>query len=69
MKLTWAQTTRQCQLEEVADGQTINCQTRQTSTYSDPGVERGMTIAYNPQAHTDVRKALRELLTAMLKPK
>jgi hypothetical protein len=53
MKLTWAQTTLRCQLEEATDGQIINSQTKQTFTNSNPCVERGTTIAYNPQAHIE----------------
>jgi dienelactone hydrolase len=69
VKLPQAQTTRGCRLEEAADGRIINSQTKQTFTYSDPCVERGTTIAYNAEAHTEAQKAVREFVTAVLKPK
>jgi len=62
-----AQTTRRCQLEEVAEGQVINRETRQTFTYSDPCVEYGPTLAYDAQAHSEVQKALTEFVTVSLK--
>ena len=69
-KLPQAQTLRHCpQLEEAADGRIMDSQTKQTFTYkSDPCVERGATIAYDPQAHTEAQKAVRELVTAVLRP-
>lgn len=69
VKLPQAQTTRRCQLEEAADGQIINSQTKQPFTYSDPCVELGPTVAYNAQAHSEAQKAVRELVTAVLMPK
>ena len=69
-KLPQAQTTRRCpQLEEAADGRIINSQTKQTFSWNgDPCVERGVTIAYDPQAYGEAQKAVRELVTAVLKP-
>jgi len=70
MKLAQAQTTRNCQLEEAADGRIINSKTKQTFGWnSDPCVERGTTIGYNAQAHSEAQKAVRELVTTVLKPK
>jgi dienelactone hydrolase len=69
-KLPQAQTTRRCpQLEEATDGRIINSQTKQTFSWNgDPCVERGVTIAYDPQAYGEAQKAVRELVTAVLKP-
>jgi len=69
VKLPQAQTTRRCQLEEAANGQIINSQTKQPFTYSDPCVELGPTVAYNAQAHSEAQKAVRELVAAVLMPK
>lgn len=69
IKLAQAQTTRRCRLEETADGRIINSDTRQLFTYNDPCVERGTTVSYNAQAHSEVQKALRELVATVLNPK
>jgi dienelactone hydrolase len=62
-----AQTTRNCRLEETADGVIVNSQTRQRFTYSDPCVERGPTVAYQEEAHKASVQAVREILGANLK--
>ena len=70
LKLAQGQTARNCQLEEAADGRIINSKTKQPFGWkSDPCVERGVTIAYNAQAHSEAQKAVRELVIAVLKPK
>jgi dienelactone hydrolase len=69
MKLAQAQTTRRCRLEEAANGRLINSETKQTFTYDDPCVERGVTVGYNAQAHKDAQKAVREFVDTVLKPK
>ena len=71
VKLAQAQTTRGCPfLEEVPGGRIVNSQTKQPFTYaSDPCVERGVTIAYNAQAHAEVVKAIKEFLIVTLQPK
>ena len=71
LKLPQAQTMRRCPpLEETPDGQIINSQTKQPFTWaSDPCVERGTTVAYNPQAHADVVKAVKEFVIVTLQPK
>ena len=69
IQMAKAQTTRQCRLEEVADGRVINSRTKETFTYSDPCVERGATIAYDEQAYEAAQRALREFITATLAPK
>jgi len=58
-----AQTTRRCKTEEKPNGQIINSQTGQAFSYDDPCVERGTTIGYNAQAHSEALKAVKELLT------
>jgi ATP dependent DNA ligase C terminal region len=51
VKLPSAQTTRNCRLEEVADGTIINSQTKQRFTHSDPSVDRGgVPVAYQEEA-------------------
>lgn len=67
LKLPDAQTTRTCQLEEVADGIVINSQTKQRFTYSDPCVERGPTVAYQEEAHKTSIQAVKKILSASLK--
>ena len=68
VKLEKAQTTRRCQLAEAQDGLIINVTTKQPFTYADPCVEYGPTIAYDEKASTEARKAVREFITAVLKP-
>ena len=71
LKLPKAQTMRRCPpLEEAPDGQIINSQTKQPFTWaSDPCVEHGTTVAYNPKAHAEVVKAIKEFVTITLQPK
>src|SRR5262249_15087776 len=68
VKLDKAQTLRNCQLAEADDGVIINSKTKQPFTYSDPCVEFGPTIAYDEKASTEARKAIKDFLTATLKP-
>jgi hypothetical protein len=57
-------------LEEVPGGRIVNSQTKQPFTYaSDPCVERGVTVAYDAQAHAEVVKAIKEFLIVTLQPK
>jgi dienelactone hydrolase len=69
-KLPQAQTTRGCpRLEEEPGGRMVNSRTKRQFTYaSDPCVERGVTVAYDAQAHTEVVKAIKEFLVVVLKP-
>jgi dienelactone hydrolase len=67
LKLPDAQTTRNCRLEEIADGIVVNSQTKQRFTYSDPCVERGATVAYQEEAHKASLQAVEEILRANLK--
>ncbi|WP_244135230.1 MULTISPECIES: dienelactone hydrolase family protein [unclassified Burkholderia] len=68
MTLPQAQSTRNCQLEEVDGGQIINAKTKQPFTYSDPCVERGYTLSYNEKASFEARNAVRSLVIEVLKP-
>jgi dienelactone hydrolase len=68
MKLSQAQTTRNCQLEEAERGQIVNSKTRQPFTYNDPCVERGVTVGYNESAAVETKKAVTDFVTATLKP-
>ena len=62
LKLPDAQTTRNCRLEEIADGIVVNSQTKQRFTYNDPCVERGATVAYQEEAHKASVQAVKEVL-------
>lgn len=66
-KLPRAQTQRNCQLAETDPGEIINVKTRQLFTDNDACVERGPSIGYNPKASTEVREAVRQLMTTLLK--
>jgi dienelactone hydrolase len=68
VKLEKAPTTRQCQLAEAQDGVIINLKTKQPFTYADPCVEYGPTIAYDEKASTEARKAVRDFVSATLRP-
>ena len=65
IRMPEAQTARNCRMEESPVGRIINSQTKQT----DPCVERGATIAYNAQAHSESLKAVKEFLTMTFKLK
>jgi dienelactone hydrolase len=70
IKLPQAQTTRGCRLEEAADGRIVNSQTKQPfTTAGDPCVEKGVTIAYNAEAHAQALSAVKDFVGATLKPK
>lgn len=68
LKLEKAPTTRQCQLSEAVDGVIINAKTTQPFTYADPCVEYGPTVVFDEKAYADSRKAIGELVIAILKP-
>jgi dienelactone hydrolase len=67
LKLPDAQTTRNCRLEEIADGIVINSETKQRFTYSDPCVERGPTVAYHEEAHKASLQAVEKIMRANFK--
>ncbi len=67
-KLPQGQTARHCRIEEAPDGRLVNSDTKQTFTWKDPCVERGGTIAYNAEAHSEAKKAMKDLVdTALMK--
>jgi dienelactone hydrolase len=68
VKLEKGQTVRQCQLAEAENGVIINVKTKEPFTYADPCVQRGVTIAYDEKASTEARKAVKNLVTTILKP-
>lgn len=61
--LPQAQTGRRCTLEEKPVGQIINSQTAQPFSFDDPCIERGATVAYNAQAHSEALKVVKDFLT------
>ncbi len=67
VKLAQAQTVRRCRIAETSPGRLVNADTKQPFTYADPCVERGVTIAYDPEAHAQAQAAVAELVrTALL---
>ena len=70
LHLAEAQTPRNCKYEENPAGQIINSQTKQPiKRGTDPCWERGVTLAYNAQAHSEALKAVKEFLTMTFKLK
>lgn len=70
VKLPQAVSFVRCRLEEGADGQILNSSTQQPFALpSDPCIDRGTTVAYHAQAHSDALKAVTEFVAATLKPK
>jgi dienelactone hydrolase len=67
LKLEKAQTVRQCQLAESQDGVIINVKTKEPFTYADPCVQYGVTLFYDETAATAARKAVKDLVTSVLK--
>jgi dienelactone hydrolase len=63
VSLPRAQTGRRCMWEEKPVGQIINSQTAQPYSLEDPCIERGTTIAYNAQAHSEALKFVKDFLT------
>jgi len=68
VQLPRAQTTRNCRTIELEDGLLVNARTKEPFTYNDRCVERGVTVAYDEQAATAAKQAVRELVIAVLKP-
>ena len=68
LKADKAQTLRHCELAEKEDGRIFNVKSMQPFTYSDPCVERGVTIAYNEKASTEARLAIKEFIATTIKP-
>jgi dienelactone hydrolase len=69
VQLPQAQTTRNCRAVEQENGLLVNARTREPFTYNDPCVERGVTTAYDEQAAREARKAVHEIVEAVLKPR
>lgn len=63
-----AQTTRRCELKEGDDGRIVNAKSGEPFTYSDPCVEYGVTTGYDEKASQDTRRAVKELVSSVLKP-
>jgi dienelactone hydrolase len=63
MQLPQAQTWRKCRLEEKPQGVIINSDTGQPTTFKDPCIERGVTIAYNAEATDAARRDVVEFLS------
>jgi dienelactone hydrolase len=68
LKLERAQTTSRCELAEAENGVIVNAKTKQPCTYTDPCIKYGLTIAYNEKAATEARRAVKDFVTATLKP-
>lgn len=69
VKLPKAQTLRHCRVEEASEGRLVNGETKQAFTYDDPCVERGVTIAHDPEAAAEAAKAVTDLVNTVLKAK
>lgn len=69
LKLPQGISLNRCQLAEGADGQMLNANTRQPFSLGDPCVGRGVTVAYQAQAHSEAVKAVTEFVAATLRPK
>jgi dienelactone hydrolase len=68
VKLEKATTVRHCRLTEAQDGLIVNAETGQPFTYNDPCVEFGPTLAYNEEASSKARTAMREFIADTLRP-
>jgi dienelactone hydrolase len=66
-KFPKVQTVRHCRIEEVSEGRLVNSETKQPFTYNDPCVERGVTMAYNAEAHAQAVQAVTELVNTVLR--
>lgn len=64
LKFAQAQTTRNCSLEEGANGAILNSKTGRAYDMNDSCVERGTQVAYNAAAHEATVKAVKEFLMA-----
>jgi len=67
MQLPQAQTWRKCSFEEKPQGVIINSDTGQPASFSDPCIERGVTIAYNADATDAARKDVVDFLSKLFK--
>ncbi len=62
-----AQNPSHCRREERPGGQITNLETGQPFSWSDTCVQRGATVGYDPRAHAEAVKAVKEFLTSTLK--
>jgi dienelactone hydrolase len=62
-----AQTTRECRMIEEPLGRIVNLKTKEPFTYADPCVERGVHVAYNPEAQKAAAQAVKDFLRATFK--
>jgi dienelactone hydrolase len=62
-----AEVSTRCRLEERADGEIINLDTGQPFSRTDACVTRGATVGYDPNAHAEAVKAIREFLQSAWK--
>ena len=62
LKLSEAQTVRDCRMEEKIEGVVVNATTGQPFAYNDACVKRGATVAYNEKAHVASVMEVREFL-------
>ena len=67
IKFGAAQTTRNCVMEEGANGAILNSKTGKAFDLNDPCVERGAQVAYNAAAHEATVRAVKEFLMATFK--
>lgn len=67
LQIPQAQTWRKCRLEEKPLGIIVNSDTGQRAGFSDPCIERGVTIAYNAEATAAAHKDVVEFLTTLFK--
>ncbi len=68
IRMPEVQTIRNCRMEENPIGHIINSRTKQPLS-KDPCTERGATLAYNAQAHSESLKAVKEFLMTTFKVK
>jgi len=66
IKLAQATTTRRCEIVETDNGRLLDRETQQPFTYSDPCVEKGVTIAYDSAAAAQAKTFLRDFLNSAL---
>jgi len=63
LQIPQAQTWRKCNFEEKSLGVIVNTGTGKPADFSDPCIERGVTVAYNAEATDAARKDVVEFLT------
>ena len=62
-----AEVSTRCRREERTGGELVNLDTGKPFTQKDACVTRGATVGYDPSAHAEVVKAVREFLTSTFK--